>query len=147
MGLLLSVALLTGGLLVPAHWRGLDAVVAQSAGRNDASVPEVGQMLAGDKKLGAAHMLLAAAQAEKEPRQETLAADLTSLIRQYPQALFWGDDTRAETLFGNNFHPADQNSALASFIIRQENRETALTALRRSPKPRREGAAAKPFAG
>lgn len=130
---LAGLLLLTAGLLVPAYLRALDAGVVQSAGQNSATLIDDGQTLAGNKRLGAAQMVLQAGRLENIPGSESFAASLATLTAQYPAASFWGDDAVAEDLFGPHFKPADQSLTAASFIIRQENRTVALTRLQASP--------------
>ncbi len=126
--------LLAGGLLLPAHLRALDAAVVQSAGRQGPTLLQDGQTLVAAEKLGAAQLLLQAAELEKIPGREGLGVMLTNLTRQDPRMLFWGGDLPMETLFESNFLPTDQNLPLAAFLIRRENREAALARLRDSPR-------------
>ena len=124
-----SLALLACGLMVPAHLRGLDAGVVRTAGRNGPTLPDEAQKLAEQKKLGAAHLLLQAAQTQNISGTEKTGLIWTNLVREQPNALFWGDDARTENLFGSSFQPADQNSSFTDFIVRQENRGMALARL------------------
>jgi hypothetical protein len=127
-----GLVLLTAGLLVPAYLRALDAGVVQSAGQNSSTLVDDGQTLAGEKRLGAAQLVLQATRLENVPGSETFAANLADLTRQYPTASFWGDDAATEDLFGDHFKRADQNLTAASFFIRRENRDAALAYLRNS---------------
>jgi hypothetical protein len=127
-----GVAALACGLLVPAHLRALDAGVLQLARRGGPLLLEQGGTLAGEKKLGAAQILMAAARATGMPGWDRLGTTVTNLSQQNPAALFWGDDARAEKIFGNDFSPADQNLDFTDFIIRRENREAALAHLQDS---------------
>jgi len=131
----LGLVLVAGGVLLPAHLRGLDAVVVQSAGQNGVTLPGVVQAFAEGKRLGVAELLLQAGQIAKTPGCESLNAALAERLRQYPKARFWGDKATQENQSDSNFRPEDQDSSFASFIIRRENRETALMQLGGSKNP------------
>jgi hypothetical protein len=128
-----GLALLVGGLLLPAHLRALDAAVIRNAGRNGSALLESMQIAAGEKRLGTAQQLLRAAQIANIPDSEPAGTAFANLVRQNPDALFWGDDARLENIFANGFKLSDQNSSLADFIVREENRDTALAHLGGSP--------------
>jgi len=130
-----GLTLVAGGLLVPAHLRGLDAGVVHSAGKRGVSLPDAGLALAEEKRLGVAEMLLQAGQIEKIPGCEPLSIALVERLRQHPDTRFWGNDLTLENRFAGNFQPGDQNSAFASFIIRRENRDIALAQLGGSINP------------
>jgi hypothetical protein len=132
---ILGLALVAGGLLVPAHLRGLDAAVVRSAGQTGVTLPGAGQAFVEGKRLGVAEMLLQAGQIEKIPGCEPRNAALAEGLRQYPKARFWGNDATQESQFAGNFQPGDQNSSFASFIIRRENLNTALAQLGGSKNP------------
>jgi hypothetical protein len=128
-----GLALLAGGLLLPAHLRALDAAVIRNAGRNGSALLEEMQIAAGEKRLGTAQQLLRAAQFASLPDIEQAGTAFTNLVRQNPDALFWGDETRTENIFANGFKLSDQNSPFADFIVREENCDTALAHLGGSP--------------
>ena len=125
----LGLALLAYALLVPAHLRAVDAAVVQNAGQNSSSFLEAGQTLAAKKKLGAAQLFLLVAQTGKILGREEFGSTFANLARQNPDAQFWGDDKRTENIFGSNFRPPDRDSPFADFIVRRENRATALAHL------------------
>jgi len=129
-----ALLLVGGGLLLPAHWQALDAAVVQRAGRQGPSLLQDGQALVAGEKLGAAQLLLQAAELERIRGWEGLGVILTNLSRHDPRMLFWGGDLPAETLFESNLRPMDQNLSLSAFLIRRENREAALARLRDSPR-------------
>ena len=128
----LGLALLCAGLFVPAHLRGLDVAVIQSAGRNSQTLAGEGQALAAVNKLGAVQLLQQAAQSEKISGAEAFGAALAGRVRQNPGALFWGADERTQIVFGGGFRAADVNATFTDFVIRQENRDAALARLERS---------------
>ncbi len=131
----LGLTLLAGGLLVPAHLRAMDAVVIQHAGQSSATLLDECQKLTAEEHLGAAQMLLQAAQIENLSGWEKTGSTWTNLDRQNPTARFWGDDAGVINLFGDNFQPADQNAPFADFVIRRENRVAALARLDISQNP------------
>jgi hypothetical protein len=132
----LGLVLLAGGLLVPVHLRAVDAGVLARAGRSGPALLEEGRTLAGEQKLGTASMLMQAARLAEFPGWDRLGETITNLVQQNPAALTWGDDARVKNLFaGNAQPPAGGAQPFTDFIIRQENREAALTQLRDSPIP------------
>ena len=130
-----GLTLVAGGLLVPAHLRGLDAGVVHSAGQKGTSLPGAGLAFAEAQRLGVAELLLQAGQIENLPGCEPLSTALAERLRQSPDARFWGNDLTLENRFAGSFQPGDQNSAFASFIIRRENRDAALALLEASQDP------------
>jgi hypothetical protein len=130
----LGLALLVCGLLVPVHLRAVDASVLERAGRNSPALLEQGRKLAGEKRLGAALMLMQAAQGAGFPGWDKLGETVTNQARQNPDALAWGDDSRMKNLFAGNVSSSGAGTQpFTDFIVRQENRDAALAHLRRSP--------------
>ncbi|HSY20224.1 MAG TPA: hypothetical protein VK815_17900 [Candidatus Acidoferrales bacterium] len=127
-----GLALLVGGLLVPAHLRALDGIVMQAAGRNGQSLAGEERALAGASRLGSAQLLLQASLSGKNAGDEPFKALLADRIRQNPGAFFWGAGMLPKNTFDNTFRPADFNSPFTDFVIREENREAALSQLRSS---------------
>ena len=72
---ILGLALLICGLLVPIHLRGVDVAVIQKAGSKSPSVIERGAELVREKRLGAAQLLLQAAQSQGVADAEKLGFD------------------------------------------------------------------------
>jgi hypothetical protein len=132
----LGLALLACGLLVPMHLRAVDAGVLEQAGRSGPMLLEEGRTLAGEQKLGTALMLMQAARLAEFPGWDRLGDTITNLAQQNPAALTWGDDARVKNLFaGNAQPPAGGTQPFTDFIIRQENRDAALTQLHDSLVP------------
>ena len=131
----LGVGMLFCGLLVPAHLRAVNASVVSEAGRNTASVVDRGVTLATEQKLGAAQLLLQAAQTESIPHREALYFIVDNLERQHPAWKVWGGgDPRLETFFkadGAKGAP----EPFTDFIIRSKNRQQALDLLQASSIP------------
>ena len=88
------------GLVVPAHLRAVDACVLQQAGRNTPALIEQGLALVKQNKLGAAQLLLRAAQEEGLPDRAVLGLAIANSAAQHPGWLVWGGgDARLERLF------------------------------------------------
>jgi hypothetical protein len=131
-----GLALLACGLLIPIHLRAVDAGLVQTAGKNGSTLPAQIRALTGKSNLGAAQILVQAAGAAKIPESDQLGATVTNLIRQNPEAFFWGNALRVENLFGDHLDPAEQNTqTFTTFIVQRSNREAALAHLRDSPTP------------
>ncbi len=119
--------LLAGGLMIPAHLRALDISVVQAAGRQGDSLLDRGKALATTGRLGAAQLYAPAARMAEISGWDRFGETLTNLTRSAPSMAFWGDDTRTPAHFEST--PAD---SFAGFIVRGNNREAALAALKRS---------------
>src|SRR5438477_2114505 len=134
---MLGLALVICGLLMPIHLRAVDVSVIQRAGRNSPSLIEKGTALAGEKNLGAAQLLLQAAQAQGVPGAEKLGFDVGRLANEHPGFRVWGGgEAHLEVLFGAT--PKQANPApepLTEFMIRQTNRSKALSLLEHSTNP------------
>src|SRR5882724_3516596 len=127
-----GLALLVGGLFVPAHLRALDVVVMQTASWNGPAVYGEAQTLAGASRLGAARLMIRALPAGKNSNDELFKAALADRQQQNPGALFWGADALGKSIFAGTFQPADRDLSFTDFVIRQENRDAALSQLRGS---------------
>jgi hypothetical protein len=132
---ILGLVMLGLGLLVPVHLRAVETIVIQQAGRKTTGVVERGLALVGERKLGPAHLLLRAAEAEGISGREKLGAAVTNLARQKPALEFWGSpQPRLETLFALNPEPS-RSEPFTDFVVRQDNRERVLALLRVSQRP------------
>ena len=133
-----GLLLLFCGLLVPAHLRAVDVSVIQRAGRNTPALIEQGLALVNENKLGAAQLLLQAAQTEKLPGWDKLGLAITNSARRHPGWLVWGgdNDLRFERLFESDTRlPKSGPEPVTEFVVRQENREVILGLLRDSSRP------------
>jgi hypothetical protein len=132
-GALLAVC----GLVLPAHLRAVDARVLQLAGRNTPDLLNQGLALVRQNKLGAAQLLLLAAQAEALPDRPGLGRAITNAAAQHPAWLVWGGgDARLERLFASDAAlPKSRSEPFTDFLVREENRTVALELLRGSPLP------------
>jgi hypothetical protein len=125
----LGLLFLGAGLLVPAHLRAVDASVVLSAGRGGDSLLDRGNALVHAGRLGAAQLYVQAAQQAAMPGWDRLGAAVTNQLARNPAAAFWGNDSRTETVFPTR--PAEDS--FSAFIVRRQNRETALAHLEKSP--------------
>jgi hypothetical protein len=133
----LGVAMLVYGLLVPVHLRAVDVSIIQGAGRNTSALTELGLTLVSEKQLGAAQLLLQAGQMEKLPGCEKLGLAVTHLIQQHPNWAIWGGgDVRWNRLLESD--PSLPKSGLepfTEFAVREENRQLIFETLRGSSRP------------
>jgi len=137
---ILGLALLACGFLVPAHLRAIDSRVLEAAGQNTPGLVARGQALADAQKLGAAQLLLAAAQEQGVAGRDRLGATVTNLAQQHPDWRVWGGpEPRLEGLLGFGGQSADSPrpdiQPFVDFIVRREAREKALESLQSSPRP------------
>src|SRR5690242_1046543 len=89
---LLGLGMIFCGLLVPAHLRAVDVSVIHEAGKNTIPLFDHGLALVSDKKLGAARLLLEAAQSEHIPGREKLVLAISDLAQQNPPVQVWDSD-------------------------------------------------------
>jgi hypothetical protein len=132
-----ALLLLACGLVVPAHLRAVDASVLQRAGRHTVSLIQQGLTLVRQDNVGAAQLLLQAAQAEGLPDRQSLGLAITNLAMQHPRWLVWGGgDTPLARLFGSDPHlPKSGSEPFTDFVVREDNRTVVLELLRASPIP------------
>jgi hypothetical protein len=134
---ILGLAMLICGLLLPAHLRAVDASVIERAGRNTPALVEEGLALAQKQQLGAARLVLQAAEAGDIPHREKLALAVDNLAAQQPGFRIWGGvEPRWAGLFGSNPQLLNSDSQpFTEFVVRIQNREKLLEFLRSSPTP------------
>ena len=125
------------GLVVPAHLRAVDARVLQQAGRNTTDLIGRGLALVKGEKLGAAQLLLRAAQEEGVPDWQRLGLAITNSAAQHPDWLVWGGgDARLERLFNSDpGSPKSGPEPVTDFVVREENRAVVLELLQGSTQP------------
>src|SRR2546426_12745995 len=87
---ILGLAMLVCDLLVPIHLRAVDISVIQAAGRNSPSLIDQGTALVREKRLGAAQLLLQAAQTQGGPDAEKLGFDVGMLATEHAALRGWG---------------------------------------------------------
>ena len=129
--------LLALGLLLPAHLRAVDSGVLRAAGRKTASLVEQGLLLVKENNLGAAGLLLQAAQHQRVPGQPELASAIKSTAVQHPGWEIWGGgDTGIERLFASDEAlPKAASEPFTDFVVREENRVIILELLGTSLQP------------
>lgn len=129
-----GLVLLLCGWLMPAHLRAIEPSVLKQAGRNTPSLTAHGLELVQAGQLGAAEMLLRAAEQERKRDVESLADAVESAAKQFPVEEAWGVADPAL----NNYFPAGPNlgeTAFSDFVVREENRNKALGFLQSSQQP------------
>ena len=130
-GLLLVVC----GWLVPAHLRAVDIAVVQRAGRKGPGLIEQGLGLVNMQKLGAAQMLLLAAQEEGVPGREKLGAAAMNLAREHPNLTVLGSaEPWMERLAGARGLKSGP-VPFTEFVVRLENRDKVMDLLNASRRP------------
>src|SRR5437899_11146112 len=77
------------GLLVPVHLRAVDASLLALAGRNTPGLIDVGTRLVNEKQLGAADLVLEAADRENIPGRDKLASAIDQLAKQNRGYRIW----------------------------------------------------------
>ena len=98
-----ALLLLICGLVVPAHLRAVDGSVLREAGRRTMPLIEQGMALVKQNKLGAAQLLLVAAQTEGLPDRQRLGLAITNAAMGHPRWLVWGGgDARLGRLFDSD---------------------------------------------
>jgi hypothetical protein len=132
-----ALLLLVCGVVVPAHLRAVDGSVLREAGRHTAPLIEQGLTLVRQNKLGAAQLLLLAAQTEGLADRQRLGLAITNAAVGHPRWLVWGGgDTRLGRLFDSDTHlPKSGWEPFTEFAVREENRTVALELLRGSRLP------------
>jgi hypothetical protein len=132
-----ALLMLACGWLVPAHLRAVDASVLQEAGGSTTALIERGLSLVGQDNLGAAQLLLKAAQEERLPDRQRLSQAITNLAMQHPRWVVWGGgDARLDRLFASDPHlPKSGSEPFTDFMVREDNRIVVLDLLGASPLP------------
>lgn len=141
--IILGVVMLLCGLLVPAHLRAVDTGIIAEAGRNTPGLTGCGLALVNDKNLGAARLLLQAAQEEGMPDQEKLRSALGTLAKENPSLQIWGSP-ELSALNPSPSRPTGEevrrtgeggSQPVTEFVIHLQNRERVLEYLRASQRP------------
>src|ERR1051325_4626299 len=133
---LIGGALLLGcALLVPAHFRAVDAAVIERAGKGQAGLIEEGLTLLSVEKLGPARMLLRVAQSEGVPHTEGLQNRVIQFERENPSLVALGGSSplldKVDLGQGNAAEP----KPLIELLTRRGVREKALAFLQPSRRP------------
>src|ERR1051325_3494739 len=138
--LIAGAVLLCCALLVPAHFRGVDAAVVERAGKGEphASTPtliEEGATFLSVEKLGPARMFLRVAQAEGVARAELLQDRIAQFERDNPSLIALGGSSlmldKVDFGLGNLPEP----KPIIDLLTRRGVREKALEFLTHSRRP------------
>jgi hypothetical protein len=123
------------GWLIPAHLRAVDSIVVEDAGRHTHSVVASGLALVNTRHLGAADMLLHAAQAQQLPAWSTLSAEVTKMEATHPEwRALGGTDPSLDALFHISPDRAGEPSVpFTDFVLRRSNQDRAMEFLDASP--------------
>ena len=133
--------LLCGALLVPGHFRAVDAAVVEGAGKGvmgppSASLVEEGVTFLSVEKIGPARMLLLTAQSEGVPRYELLSAGLQKFARENPSLVLWGGaDPLVETIKLDADISSANPKPMIDLLTRRSIREKTLQFLQQSRRP------------
>jgi hypothetical protein len=132
-----GLVMLACGLALPAYLRAVDARVVQQAGRHTESLVDQGLALLKQDNLGAAQMLLQAAQEEALPDRQELSMAINLVSTEHPRWVVWGGgDARLERLFDSDPHlPKSGPEPFTDFVVREDNRAVVLELLRASQLP------------
>src|SRR5215212_9907028 len=87
-----GLVLIALGLMIPAHFRALDARVVVNEQADSPSLVDEGLALTSQGKIGPAVLLLQAAQREKLPETARLQAEIEKFIKGHPDDYFLGGD-------------------------------------------------------
>src|ERR1035437_7431073 len=119
-----ALLMLACGLLVPAHLRAVDPCVLKEAGRNTTGLTQQGLSFVGQENLGAAKLLLLAAQEQGLPDPQGLGLAITNLALQHPRWMVWGGgDARLDRLFASDPRlPKSGSEPFTEFLVREDNR-------------------------
>ncbi len=138
--IIVGAVLLGCALLVPVHFRAVDAAVVERAGRGDPSAAaptliEDGLTLLSTEKLGPAWMLWRAAESESVPHSERLGAGIARFSRDNPWLVALGGASLI--LDKVNLGPSNATAPLPiiNVLIRRTAREEALRVLQASRRP------------
>src|SRR5580765_6424525 len=133
---LVGVLLLICGLMVPVHLRAVDASVLAQAGRNTPGLVEIGLGLVQQKQLGAADLVLEAADRQNIENRDRLVAAIDQLAKQNRSYRIWGSgEQHLEILFGQRDTSNTTPEPFTDFIIRIQNRSRVLELLKASQRP------------
>ena len=138
--IVIGLAMLVCGLLIPAHLRSVDARVIERAGWNSQGMVARGLELASRKNLGAAEWMLEAGWQEKIPGQEPLRSAVLELGESHPDLRTWGSPDVAALVPALGSNPSHSEGPAGSqpvtdLLIREEIRKPVLESLKGSSQP------------
>src|ERR1041385_4711185 len=134
--IVVGLAAIYCGLLVPAHLRAVDADVLRVAGQNTPTLAKSGAALVNDGQWEAAQLLMRAAREQDVPGREELSFALNNSVKRIPlRPSFAPADSAATQAVVKVAETSGTNSGWEPFtewVIRLENRDAALTSLETS---------------
>ncbi len=138
--LVCGALLLGGALLVPVHWRAVDASAVERAGRGGAGAAtptliEEGLTFLSVEKLGPARMLLRTAQSEGVPRAEVLAAAVAQFAKDNPAQVALGGEEPVLSKVDLALGALTEPRPIVELLARRTAREKALQSLQQSRRP------------
>jgi hypothetical protein len=137
--LICGVLLLGCTLLVPAHFRAVDAAVIERAGKGgrgmSATLVEEGATFLSVEKLGPAHMLARVAQAEGVPRNELLISGIAQFTRENPSLVALGGATPVLEKIEITQGKVTEPQPIVDLLSRRVAREKAMAIAQQSRRP------------
>jgi hypothetical protein len=135
-----GLLLLGCALLVPAHFRAIDAAVIERAGKgapgaNPATLVEEGLNFLSVEKLGPARFLLTAAQTEGVPRSELLNGAVDKFARENPSLVALGGSSPLLEKAELGVERAAEPKPVIELLTRRAVREKAFALLQDSRRP------------
>ncbi len=132
--LVLGLLMFVGGWLVPAHLRAIEPAVLSRAGHNTSILTDHAQELMHIGQFGAAELLSSAAQRNKLPDADKLAANVDETAKKYPTLKAWGLSGPALNPYFSKT-PGTEVADFTDFVVQEDNRNKALGSLRNSRQP------------
>jgi len=132
--LVLGLLMFVGGWLVPAHPRAMEPAVLERAGHNTSLLADRAGELMHIGEFGAAELLSAAAQRNKLPDADKLAANVDETAKKYPALKAWGLSGPSLKLYFSK-NPSVNVADFTDFVVQEDNRTQALGAFRNSRQP------------
>jgi len=126
-----GVGLLLAAWSLPVNLKSITPALLRAAGAGTPSAAQLGRQLVQSEKIGPAALVLAAAEAVRDPGTSALRAELTQLTTHQPELVAWGGwDPFLDPLFNlreNKDHPA--STPVLTFFIAEKARQSLRTYL------------------
>jgi len=130
-----GLLLVACGLLVPIHIRAVDASVLHAAGQNTPTLARRAMDLVGERKLGAAQLLLQVVQAEGLAERGQVSEAAGKLASQQPRLQFWGGPEPNLQSIADPRRAKSEGEPFTDFVVRREHRQRAIDFLKESKSP------------
>ena len=123
---LVGLALLVLGWIIPANIKSIDPLLLQKAAANSKTIVDEGVALVGTDRVGSAQIVFAAAIQIKHPDTNLLAKALGEYQRRHPELVPWGGgDRHLEQVFNLRESPLGAtNQPIIPILIPEKNRAT-----------------------